>query len=66
MIYRNLFLPEWDSDMEAFFDSAVAELKRYSEDCKFPDWTTATPEISELDDFYEIRFDLPEIEPESH
>lgn len=65
LIYRDFFIPEWNSELEAFFNTALPELERYSEERGAPPWTTPAPEISEFDGFYEIRKELTGLEPES-
>ena len=65
LIFRKLFLPEWDSDMESFFDQALSELKRYSEEQDFPEWAHPSPEISDSRNCFTINFRVPNLEAES-
>ncbi len=65
LLYRNLFLPEWDGEMDAFFDIALAELQRYSEEKGSTEWYTQEPEIAEFEGAFQVAFVLPGLENDS-
>ncbi len=65
LLYRKLFFPEWDSEMEEFFDSALADLQQYSEHRDIPEWNAPEPEIAEFDGAFQVAFVLPGLESDS-
>ncbi len=64
-ILRDVFLPDWDANMEAFFNETLADLKRYAQESGFPDWECPEPEISESNESFQVDFPIHGIEPES-